>query len=382
MKLIYISNVNDVLEGKISIIDSQVIELLNFYSENNLVREIILLAGINSKTKLNNNLNNVLSNKIKIIYFNSFPDYPLVNFRTKNAIYKALSKIENLSDYIIHARLETYAIFAHKSLLKLKISTSKIIADIRGVAYTETLEYSKKNYFVKKLKLSSKKNQLNYLSKIANISTVSNALKQYLVNEVNLISDRIQVIPCIAGSNFKFNSNHRNQIRKELEVLDDEFLIIHVTGGDSDWQNTNEVMHFFSKFNLKILNLSKKQFDLPNVINRFIPYTEVSKYLSASDAALIWRNKSVTNFVSSPVKFSEYACNGLPTITNQNIDSITTYINKENCGLIIENLEDFTVDLILPLMKIDRENFSIIGNNNFGVKIIAEKYINYYSKIN
>ena len=105
------------------------------------------------------------------------------------------------------------------------------------------------------------------------------------------------------------------------------------------------------------------------------------KYLCAADAAIIFRNKGVTNEVASPVKFSEYVSCGLPVLTNDSVDLITNYIKLNKCGKILMSLDSIDDILLNEMKNLDRKAISITGQNTFGIETIASQYVRFYNSV-
>ena len=79
MKLIYIADVIEVVTGKnISVIESQVFELLNYLSDTKKFSEIILLAGIKPNQPGIETIRRKVRDNIKTIRFNCYPQYPII----------------------------------------------------------------------------------------------------------------------------------------------------------------------------------------------------------------------------------------------------------------------------------------------------------------
>ncbi|HMN26229.1 MAG TPA: glycosyltransferase [Ignavibacteriaceae bacterium] len=130
-----------------------------------------------------------------------------------------------------------------------------------------------------------------------------------------------------------------------------------------------------------MLNLSKKEINHKNIINRFVSYSEIPAYLNAADAAIIWRDKSIVNKVASPVKFSEYVCCGLPVIANNTVDMISEYLTEFDCGIIIDSLDSIAPVTLKNLSKKNRKMISGTGIVNFGIETVVESYFKIYSSI-
>lgn len=367
--------------GNVSVFDSQVVTLLNHYIESNLISGLKLVIGIRSRKEREKYFNKGINKKIEIIFYKHFPQYPFVEKLTIRSIINVLKKIKTSEKYIFHVRNDVLSYYVYKALKKLKINNPRIISDIRGAGYAQIIEYSKKNRILIILKYFQRKHVYKVLKQIKNISVISESLKNYITNNLKDNSLNIVVNPCIAAENFRYNSSSRIEIRKKLGLQNSDILFVLSAGSNSAWQNINLTISSLANRGLKVLNMSNNCVKHQNVTNIFVDYSEVPKYLCASDIAIIWRGKSVTNQVASPVKFSEYICSGLPVITNKSVDLITSFIMENNCGRILDTFEDLDMQLLESLIKMDRAKISNIGMKYFGVHTISSQYFNFYQTI-
>jgi glycosyltransferase involved in cell wall biosynthesis len=75
----------------------------------------------------------------------------------------------------------------------------------------------------------------------------------------------------------------------------------------------------------------------------------VAEHLVAADYAILFREPSITNSVSSPTKFAEYLSCGLPVLAN-NTMAITDLVRNHELGWIVESGGD---DLVQKLASVD-----------------------------
>ncbi len=361
-----------------SVFDSQVLELLNSVAEKSVFEKIALCLGIRNDAEKDLLQKKNLNPGIDIISYRSYPNYPFYNKLIQKEIKKALSSFDgDLDKSIIHTRGELLAFHILQVLPEAK---KFLIADVRGASIEEVEEYFNIKRLQKILKVYNYKKALRSLQNVARVVSVSNSLKNYLMKLTSIHSKAITIIPGLAGRKFYFDTELRERKRKELNIEKDELLIVFSTGGDANWQNMNLIQYLANK-HYKILNLSKKIIDKPNVINRFVPYKEMPVYLNASDIGIIWRDKSVVNEVASPIKFSEYVCCGLPVIANKTVDSIKEYISRFASGKLVEKFEDLSDKDFKYLVQQDRVKNSQIGRSIFSTDVVVEKYLKVYETI-
>lgn len=367
-------------DGIGSVFDSQVLALLDAINERNLFKKIYLLIGIRNKEQKNDLLNRNISNRIEVIFYKSYPNYPFFNYLNTVNIRAAINRPKiNLNEIIFHTRGELIASYVAQSV-GTKYYKS-IIPDIRGSSVEEIEEFYNFNNVIKTLKINNYKKAIGKLKNYRKVSVVSKSLKEYLFRNYDLDQEKIGIANCLAGKHFRFDETQRERVRIEFNLSANDILIVFSSGGTANWQNT-EILIMLADKGLKVLNLSKKTISHKNIFNKFVAYYDMPLYLNAADAAIIWRDKSIVNKVASPVKFSEYICCGLPVIANTSVDMINDFITQHHCGLLINNLEDLDSQTVEGLKKKDRMKISELGLLHFGIDTIVEKYSQIYDAIN
>jgi len=374
------ANLIYVCDGMGSVFDSQVVSSLQSIYDKNVFNEIFMLLGVRNKEEEDNFKINYNHLKFKTVTYKTYPNYPVFNSLSHFSLNKAFKKLDGLDMNItlFHTRGEMSA--CHLMNILDKIYHKNILADVRGASVEEIEEFYYSNGLLKSLKIKNSRNAVKNLSNIKTISVVSDSLKKYLIENFNIIDRSLFVTPCLAGSGFIYNTVRRYEIRRELNLNDEDTLIIFASGGTAAWQN-NEIILRFAEKDFKVLNLSKKEIRNNNIINMFVDYSEIPAYLNAADAAVIWRDKSIVNKVASPVKFSEYICCGLPVIANSSVDMITEYLTNYDCGILIDNFDEINVSNLTKLKQKDRKKISESAIKNFGIETVVDKYLKIYSSI-
>lgn len=372
MKLVYL---NYTLS---SVFESQVLELLVHLKNTKYVEDIFLCCGYknnNERIKIQE-LNSHFTTKI--LTFKVYPNYPFFNIINRHTLKKSLSHLlSNNSDLVLHIRGELAGYLITKTLKKTWFSVNQVLIDIRGAGKEEIQEFNEINPILKWLKVYNYDLALKSLVSYNNINAVSIYLKNYITERTNISYRNINVIPCFGGQLFNFRPDKRILLRDELGIALNNVLLIVSSGGTGQWQNNEAIIELANR-GYKVLNLSRKNIPHSNVINKFVPYNQMSSYLQAADIAVIMRNKSIVNEVSSPVKFSEFICSGLPIITNRNIGVISDYIEKTGFGIITESLNDITQEDMQNLLTISRKEISEYGTANFGINNVAFRYYSLY----
>jgi hypothetical protein len=374
MELIYINS------GVSPVFPSQVIDLLKFYHNNNWFVKITLLCGVRDELEKKKAEELFLSSPFDVVFYKSFPNYPFYNALAKIHLAKAINKVQIGKSTLFHSRGWSSASLVDKSLHKVGLSNPKVLLDIRGALKEEVLDFQKSNWIKKTMKRVNISKVIAALKNYAFISVVSEALKDYVLSNVDKIEGEVFINPCLASKAFFYSVEKREKLRNILGIKENEKLLVFSSGGESLWQNNQELIKIASK-GFKVLNLSKVDVHHPNVITKYVKYEEVSGYMSAADVAIIFREKNIVNKVASPVKFSEYLCSGLPVISNKNVDIIKQCIENTNYGLIVDSMDDITLEALDKLCAISRNKISEYGRKYFGIESVAEGYLRIYNEM-
>jgi len=374
VNLIYINNELS------SVFSSQVLALLNQYQTSGNFEKIVLICGYRNQNEKNKLEKLLASTTFKILFFKTYPNYPVFNFIQQLSIKRTIGQLKPIrKNTLVHIRGEMAAMLAAPAIKKHLGTLDLTLVDIRGAAREELLEFQSSNKIIRKIKLVGIDLSYRNLYRFKHISVVSESLKDYVNKKCSQLNAQVYINPCLASNAFTFSYTQRQTARKKLGLDDNIMLLVFSSGGTAGWQNNSEIAVIDKK--LKILNLSKIEIKQDNVINRFVTYKEMPDYLFAADAAVIFRSKSYVNKVASPVKFSEYVCAGLPVISNGNVDQIIDFIESNDCGILINRSEEITETLLKELMKLPKETISKKGTDIYGIDKVAETYINIYNKM-
>ncbi|HTB32520.1 MAG TPA: hypothetical protein VK808_10865 [Bacteroidia bacterium] len=181
---------------------------------------------------------------------------------------------------------------------------------------------------------------------------VSNSLVTYWQQNYGYKDNRHVVIPCTLYSGFLEPLPFKESsliVKQELGVAQEDILLSY-SGSSSGWQSFEMVKKFLAvqlKKNplLKIIFLSSA---LPEGLNeepfkgrliqKWVRPSEVKRILSVCDYGLIIREKSVTNKVSSPVKFAEYLSCGLQILISPEIGDYSDFVLRNDCGQLVSDV--------------------------------------------
>lgn len=371
-RLIYISS---------AAYESQVINLLRELVEYGYFEEVVLMVSEPNDSVWEGTLEKFKDTGIRFIKFKKYPNY---HFYKKAQSFEFIRIFKSIlkENTIIHIRGDFFAGSVRHALKKIQLKDVFIYSDVRGASYEETKFYKKNKPILQQLKLYQQRKNLKLLKQNSDyVSCVSEKLKDYVIERSKFIKKKIFINHCIAGSDFSYDPKVRNEYREKLGIDKNEILFLFMTGGNSNWQNTIEIIDNIAEKGYKILNLSKLKFTHKRVINKFVDYNEVYKYLNASDIGIVWRNDDVVNNVACPIKFGEYVCCGLPVIANTGVDLINTYIDRTNYGLTIRDFDQINENNINNLVAIDRNEISENAQKMFAVENVARNYFSNYKEI-
>jgi hypothetical protein len=363
----YFLTYNDAPDG---IYMSQVIDVCRFWEDT-----------FNEKTQLISiiSLRNFVPNKKKIqqAWKNStvIPMFPGIgNWKITTALLRLTMPSEK-------GNVIGRGVFA--TLMALQCKTfSKVCFDARGAYAAEWEEYLKiySPGLAKNMGQLEKEALLSSHSQIA----VSNKLVEYWKYSYGYNQSTNSVIPCTLKSslNIGYNLTESNKIRQELNIEQTDILLAYA-GSSAEWQSFNILEEHITKaFNannkLKLLMLCKpnvaqkliQQFP-GRVIQKWIEPTEVQAYLLAADYGLLIREESVTNKVSSPVKFAEYLAAGLPVIISKHIGDYSSFVQEKNCGKLVDNID---WKALQQLTTQEKESIQKTAATYFGKPAYTDQY--------
>jgi hypothetical protein len=375
MKLIYIN------PGNSSVAESQVFSLLEYFTKRSFCSEIVLIQGyrnLEDKKKLIKKVGNF---RIKIIWMRSYPNYFFFNFLArlslKVAVIKAVNKNKNV---LFHVRGELYGSMLTR-ILPGEVIRRQILVDIRGAAYEEYLQYFNGIKIIKRLKGLNIKKAYKSIHTGFPITVVSNALKNHLNDNYSFSKESICVHHNIAMEGFIFDERKRQETRKELGIKESNKVIAISSGGDAKWQNDLGCIDILLDQGYIIMNLGRRSIQKMGVINAFVDFNDMPKYLCSADYALLWREPNEVNRVASPSKFSEFVCSGLWVIHNGSIEIVNEFILTTRYGTIVNSVNELPNLINLLPATYNRQVISKMGQEQFGINQIANSYILTYKKI-
>lgn len=327
-----------------SIFDSQIAEPLLELSTQDPLQTITIISFENDVH--NGKLHDIVTN---------YPSITFIFFKKKRFMHKALlypcvqklhTVLNRFPSYTLIARGPIAGYICLRALPKtacfeFTLQARGILAEEYRFTHVNTknpvkgaVHYFRTNQYAK-LEQSMYGKKYSYTVPTT-IEAVSPALQEYLIKNYNADSNMI----CIAQLDIpaQISLEQKNKWRKitraELPITESTILYCY-NGSLKPWQCPQETINFFKKEHtinldsyLLILTQDKKEFEKlmqKNLIDPLtytlltVPHKEVYRYLAASDAGIIFREKNCINWTSRPTKILEYQAVGLPIIHNNTI---------------------------------------------------------------
>ncbi len=260
-----------------------------------------------------------------------------------------------------------------------------VVFDARGASYAEFNEYNvvsdekiKKDIFI-----IEKNTVINSDFRIA----VSNELVKYWRDAFEYNSEKHVVIPCTLNSNMFKNypaPSFISKKRNEMGFTEDDVVLVY-SGSSAGWQSlklVDEFLYCQMKQNKKIKVIFLVKSLPPNmkiieeyknrIVCKWLNEDKVPVVLSCCDYGILLREKSITNKVSSPVKFAEYLACGLKIIISSEIGDYSEFVNRNNCGFVVDDIHQSLQLDSIPHIK--KQKINLLAINNFSKEANADMY--------
>lgn len=365
--MIFYLTYNDLPSG---IFSSQVIDVVKFLNDE-IKSNVKLVSFISSRNFFNNR------SKIKTEYPQAIvlPMFPGVHRWKYNTFLLGLLVFFKRPHTVIGR-----SVLATQLALKLKKKgkVRSVIYDGRGAIMAEWKEYGV-------ITNTSMLNDIFELEKEVVTQSdyriaVSNQLINYWQETFHYVSDKHVVIPCTLNKIFEeinILDSSSIELRKQLGLSNTDTVFIY-SGSVAGWQSFGLLYDFIVpvlRLNAthRIIFLSDQDENIQRLKEEFnsqvfcekVMQHEVSKYLLASNYALLIREESITNKVASPVKFAEYITCGLPVIISKKLGDYSDFVIQNKCGYLTDGFH---------IEAIDKKYLNKIGIDNFAKKQFLQSY--------
>lgn len=298
-------------------------------------------------------------------------------------------------------------------LLKRLRPSTRIIFDVRGAEPEEIFYVNhSKNVLLKRPRFGNTERKFQWSSKLEKnavetadfYSCVSETMKTHMQKKYGITEERIDIVPCGVSRNFFFDPNMRAKTR-EILGLEKKLVFVYV-GSMNAWQLPHLLLKLFKRIqsNISEAFLIILTHDLQaavsllrleaipdcSVLVKKVPNQQIPQMLCAADFGLLLREKSKLNLVSSPIKFGEYVCCGLPVIMTDAVTDARLLLERMGVGVILPS--KVAIDqidysklcndiLMAKLNEEERINLSRAMLEKYGWPNLAKKYTQYYLEL-
>lgn len=197
---------------------------------------------------------------------------------------------------------------------------------------------------------------------------------------------------CVDLNQFNLSLRKDPSLLKELQfegkiigVYAGKFGGIYLREEFFEWLKT-AIDHWGDKFRLLLLTAHSDSeikemadpFDIDQrfIVRKFVPHTEVPRYLGLADFAITPVKPVPTKRFCTPIKDGEYWAMGLPVIITKNISDDSQIIDENNAGFVLNELNQTnyksSVAHIDQLIQQTKSN-DLVSR----IRPLAEKYRNY-----
>ena len=338
------------------------------------------------------------SNSVKTFYLRQTPPFVNVSFLIdEKRIFNILDRVWKGKDkVVIHCRGH---LNAYRGLLLKKRNPDRtyVIADLRGAVADEVTQESRglaRKYYAAHLRQFYSWVESQVVLYADTVLCVSKAFKEFL--QANYNTKNATVIPTFVDtSRFKYSKSLRDLYRDKLGISNQRVLVY--SGGTAPWQKIGSAINLFNHLNRNVDNLFmlflthepdlvkgmiKDQVKPKDVRVIRVPHGEVAGYLCAADVGILLREKTLTNHVASPIKFSEYMCCGLPCIISSHIGDTAEILRCGNAGIVLDSDLDFpSPSEFQTLLSLNRNEISNLMYNTFSSEIFIPNILRFYRDI-
>lgn len=382
-----------------SVFYSQIYTYCHLLSKNNLKVTLLNCERNISSVKYPDKNKGLYHDKLYVTaaYKNRYFDFVINKKLVKETAELINEKSTFNEKIIIHCR----GIFG--SLVGLKVKRElkhyldiKLISDFRGAVIDEYFLRHKNKGGIYKIILMFIIIKINRIQafvckKSDHIFCVSKKLEQYLKGRYT-VNCRISVIPtCIDADKNGFDLEERIKIRKQMNT-ENKFVVVYCGGGQI-YQKPEALVNAFINISKRIRNavlliltkdknifevyLKKYNIEKSKYFIKSVPHSDVYKYLSSSDCAVLLRDMNNVNKVASPTKFAEYINCKLPVYISHSIGDIDEINRKYKVCIYEEDIEN--IKSKINEIKANMENFKLVVDNYYKWQNNIEKIIAIYN---
>lgn len=241
-----------------------------------------------------------------------------------------------------------------------------------------------------------------FLRRSAHIVSLTEAGADVMVRNMQVIREKITVIPCAADITFFSEPRFsRQRLRRQLDIPEAALVLVYA-GSLGTWYLTVEMMQFFRVFenlhpgsiflilnqgehHLALQAAEKAGVDLRHVRLRSATRAEMPHYLQAADAGLFFVFPTFSKKASSPVKMGEMLAAGLPVIANSGVGDVEKIIQETGCGLLVKDFSEATFRAVAQIFEPHKQAMEAqtlsAAQKYFDLQKGIQKYNEIYEKL-
>jgi glycosyltransferase involved in cell wall biosynthesis len=326
--------------------------------------------------------------------YHKSPSAPATLYDIVFGAWAAVRLVRRHSIDVLHARAHIPLAMA---LLAARMTRSALVFDIRGLMaeeYADAGVWEKNSLRFRAIKRLEKAG----IRKADQVVVLTNAMKQWLLNNRLRAADNVEVIPCCVDF-----AGYTNAAFK-VEATPESFEVIYA-GSVTGLYLLEEMGRFFLELRaqqprafLRILTTSSAT-EAAERLRRVglepedfwigkASTQEVPRYLQRARLGLSFRKPTFSQLAASPTKIAEYLAAGIPVVSNEGIGDIDDLLEQERVGVLVH---DFTPETFASAARRAIElagNASVaarcveVARRHFDLKTVgAEGYISVYRRI-
>jgi glycosyltransferase involved in cell wall biosynthesis len=283
----------------------------------------------------------------------------------------------------------------------------KMLFDMRGFWADEKVDNGQWNMhrsFYRRLYQHYKKKEKEFLLSADGIVSLTQAAKDYLLQQPGYEELSIEVIPCCADfEHFDFHKTSAEEVaalRNSLGIAANSKVLIYL-GSTGGWYMTREMLLFFktllqthpffvmlflTKDDPEKLKKEAAELGLPGekIIITYSDRQRLPAYIALSEFSIFFIRNSFSKLASSPTKHAELMGMGVPVICND-IGDTGNIINETATGLVVNKFDkpslQEAVNKIGALNQISKEHIRSCAESYFDLKTGVQKYLDLYHSI-
>jgi glycosyltransferase involved in cell wall biosynthesis len=305
---------------------------------------------------------------------------------------------------LVHCRSYIAAEVGLKLKKRFKV---KMLFDMRGFWADEKVDngqWNLKNPLYKRIYLHYKQKEREFLLNADGIVSLTQAAKDYLLQQLEYKNLSIEVIPCCADL---VHFDYTSVKPAAVEELKTEFGISATTkvitylGSVGGWYMTKEMFQFFSillqrRPEFKMLILTK---DDPEVVKReaaeegippekiIVTYSDRKRlpiFLALCDWSVFFIRNTFSKTASSPTKHAELMGMGIPVVCNT-IGDTGNIIKATGTGFLIDDFSETSLQKACEEMEhfneMNKQSIRSFAKEYFDLEMGAEKYLQLYRRM-